>query len=428
MATFLRRSVTKVWEFMHAFWLIVGVTIAMLLLMETCFRVRSAVNSSRAAARPRTMLAGDPRAAAWYPQFSKEFDDTRVQHWKPYLYFARLPSYRGKYITIDSLAHRVTPQPTTPAIPAARVFFFGGSTMWGNSQRDDHTIAAEAARRLQTLAGPGQRIEVSNLAETGYVFTQELIELMLELRAGNHPDVVVFYDGLNDVASAMQFGVPGIPQNESKRIAEFAMGRALDRAAYEQGFRKDMRALGVLAGQAAQQFAMTDWAKSRKLGPAANYISVDSATRGAVHVYAENVRMIEALSAKYGFTPIFVWQPNLHASEKQLVPYEQRLRRSIENDPYHSRLQQMHRMLPPVLDSAVAGLAPGRFVDASSLFRGDTMSVYTDWLGHNTEQSVPKIVDAFWVPLQTAVQAAVARNRLSAMAAMPAKNRQRGSN
>ena len=47
----------------------------------------------------------------------------------------------------------------------------------------------------------------------------EVLQLMLDLRTGERPDVVMFYDGINDVASAVQRGVAGDPQNESRRVA-----------------------------------------------------------------------------------------------------------------------------------------------------------------------------------------------------------------
>jgi hypothetical protein len=74
----------------------------------------------------------------------------------------------------------------------------------GASQRDDHPVPAEASRRLQKLAGPGARIEVTNFGAIGYVFTHESLQLMMELRAGNHPGVVVFYDSINEGISTMR--------------------------------------------------------------------------------------------------------------------------------------------------------------------------------------------------------------------------------
>jgi hypothetical protein len=187
------------------------------------------------------------------------------------------------------------------------------------------------------------------------------------------------------------------------------MGRALDRSSYGQGTRRDLSRLALLTGQAFQQLAITSWVKGLKPAPAQKYPSADSAARGTVQMYAGNVRLIEALAARYGFTPIYVWQPNLHASEKVLDPFEQRLRRQIAANAFHQRLQDVHRLIPPMVDSAMATIVPrDRFVQDAALFRGDTLPVYTDWLGHNTEVSVPRIVDTFWPALSAATQKALA--------------------
>src|SRR5258707_1798152 len=60
----------------------------------------------------------------------REFNTTLPVRWAPYIYWRRHPSFHGRYITIDRLGRRVTPQPKGPNAPSARVHFFGGSTMW----------------------------------------------------------------------------------------------------------------------------------------------------------------------------------------------------------------------------------------------------------------------------------------------------------
>jgi hypothetical protein len=304
----------------------------------------------------------------------------------------------------------MTPQPTTPAIPAAKVFFFGGSTMWGVGQRDDHTIPAEAARRLQTLAGPGARIEVTNYGETGYIETQGMLELMLALRAGARPDVVVFYDGINDVGTAVQFGRAGIPQNENKRAAEFAMGRALDRS-HEVALRDDLRALGILSGQAFRRLAFVNAILSTKKAPEPTFIAADSAARDLARVYVENARVIEGMSKEYGFIPIYIWQPTIQSSQKKLTPFEEGILATNNRDPFTKRLTEVHRAVPPLLEAPMQAVAPGRFINAHTLFRDDTMAVYIDRIGHTTETAVPRILDSFWPQLQAAVESRLARGR-----------------
>ena len=264
-------------------------------------------------------------------------------------------------------------------------------------------MAAEISRRLQPLAGAGQRIEVTNVAETGYVFTQEVIQLVLDLRAGQRPDVVVFYDGINDVAATVQRGAPGEPQNEHNRVNEFMLGRALTQSGYGGAVRRDLRALSVLGNLAFNRLALVQWAKSRRPTQPRRFIAADSAARGIARTYAENVMLVEMLAERYGFTPVYVWQPNVHASEKRPNAHEQNIQRQIEGDPFQNRLRAVHRLAPALLDSAMRGVAPGRFVNAAGLFKDDPQPVYVDQIGHTTESSVPTIVNSLWPTLERAV-------------------------
>lgn len=400
----VRRAAASLLELIRVSWMIFGVTLLMLFLLEVGIRVKQA----RTRPPATRMLAGNPRERPGMRGYLRDHWASWAFGWRPYVYFGRFPSFRGTYVNTDSLGLRVTPQPAAgPTV--ARVFFFGGSTMWGTWLRDDSTIATEAGRRLQALAGPAGRVEVVNYGESGYVSTQEVIKLMLELRAGRRPDVVVFYDGINDVAATVQSGVPGLPQNESKRFEEFALGRAIDPTIYPQGLRRELRATALLAQHALAQTATVRWARSLRPAAAPSYVAADSAARGTARTYVENVRLVEALAAQYGFTAVYVWQPTLHATGKQLNPFERKLLADIEKDPFGRRLRETHRLVPPLLDSAMAGTMAARFVDASSLFRGDTLAVYTDDIGHNTETAIPRIVDTFWPALERAVRPAIAR-------------------
>lgn len=371
----------------------------LVVLLEIAMRVR---RSRSEPAPPTSFMAGDPRNEPWSADYKHEFEAARILNWRSYVYFRRAP-ITGREVSVDSLGHRVTPQPQQPATPIARVRMYGGSTMWGEPLRAAHTIPAEVARRLQPLAGQGARIDVTNVGETGYVFTQEVLQLMLDLRRGERPDVVVFYDGINDVASAVQRGVAGDPQNEVKRVAEFNLGRQLETSGPESPLRRDARIAATLTKLAFGRLAIVQWAQARNARPAPTYVNADSLTSSMLRVYEQNARLVEFMGQQYGFTPVYVWQPTLHVTEKQLNPYEKQLRTAIEADSFQVRVQQMHQRLPKLLDSTMRIIAPNRFVDASGLFKGDSTAVFVDRTGHNTEAAIPHIVDSFWplVSLET---------------------------
>ena len=76
---------------------------------------------------------------------------------------------------------------------------FGGSAVWGVGAPDDETIPSHLAALLNGELGVDANVR--NLGRRGYVFTQEVIYLMRELQAGRRPDIVVFYNGVNDAAA-----------------------------------------------------------------------------------------------------------------------------------------------------------------------------------------------------------------------------------
>jgi hypothetical protein len=65
----------------------------------------------------------------------------------------------------------------------------------------------------------------------------------------------------------------------------------------------------------------------------------------------------------------------------------------------------MHRQIAPMLDSVMSELVGSRFINQSSLFAGDTISVFSDEIGHNTEKSIPTIVNGFYRQLAAAIDA-----------------------
>src|SRR5262249_55880433 len=143
--------------------------------------------------------------------------------WEPYVYFRERP-LAGQTINISAEGLRATwtaPAVTGPAGAQTRPFkllLLGGSSLWGFGARDDHTIPSLLARALHDR---GEAVEIRNLAEIGYVSTQELIALVRELQAGYRPDLVLFYDGVNDTTSALLEGEAGVSTNEVNRRREF---------------------------------------------------------------------------------------------------------------------------------------------------------------------------------------------------------------
>jgi lysophospholipase L1-like esterase len=209
------------------------------------------------------------------------------------------------------------------------VFMFGGSTMWGTGSRDAYTIPSQVAA---ALSNHGVHANVVNFGEIGYVSTQEVLALMLELRVGNVPDVVVFYDGINDVTSAIHNRFPGIPHNEYRRRAEFNL---LSRHRTDDYNREFISRL--INHSATVRVAR---ALLCRIGPkepvakvtTAEYSASADLTAGVANAYTKNIEIVQMLAKQYGFTAIFYLQPVIF-DKTTLSPYEQMQLEAAT--PYH---------------------------------------------------------------------------------------------
>jgi hypothetical protein len=103
----------------------------------------------------------------------------------------RREPFKGKTITLEGpYAQRATVGAAESGKPS--VYFFGGSTMWGTGVDDANTIPS--------LVAQIGAFRAQNYGESGWTAHQSLALLILLLQEGHRPNVVVFYDGVNDVA------------------------------------------------------------------------------------------------------------------------------------------------------------------------------------------------------------------------------------
>jgi lysophospholipase L1-like esterase len=237
----------------------------------------------------------------WMKQFVDEFCASYKARWTSYVYYRRVP-FAGDLINVDSNGIRRTPQVATQtplSLSPLRIVLFGGSTMWGTCSRDSGTIPSALARNI--TASPANRpCEVVNMGESGYVSTQAIIRLQLELRKGNIPDIVILYDGVNDIFSSYQNGVAGMPQNESHRATEFNLLKEPER----------MRRLGFVDfWNRTVTAGIVSGIHSSIAAPVAVPTPPRQTAEDIVQLYTQNLKIVEALSRQFGFRYEAYWQP-----------------------------------------------------------------------------------------------------------------------
>jgi len=319
---------------------------------------------------------GSRKDSAWTGEYMREFAESGKMSWHPYVYWRR-DAFAGKYINVDSSGVRRTVNTRPGGHDSLRLFVFGGSAVWGPWIRDAQTIPSCLSRALND--GAHRRVEVTNFGESGFVSTQEVIQLMLELRKGNVPDEVVFYDGVNDVFSAFQNGEPGIPLNESNRVRSF-QGEPLSE--WVTSHSELLTGLTRLRAKLSAGRPSITAAPSGAAGPGAD---LEQLAERTLRVYEENARMVEALGREYGFETFFIWQPALFSKER-LSPAEASYRESFD-----AGLAQFFRSVYAIAPRAGAHLA--HFADFQGIFNGRDETVFIDYC-HVKEQWDALIADA----------------------------------
>jgi lysophospholipase L1-like esterase len=128
--------------------------------------------------------------AEWARKHFSEYRELEEADYAAY-YGWRRPAFAGETINIDERGMRRTYRDRNVA-PERTIAFFGGSTTWGTGADDDRTIPSEFVKLNPEYAG-------YNFGQTGFVAHQSLNAFLERYFEGFRPDVVVFYDGVNDV-------------------------------------------------------------------------------------------------------------------------------------------------------------------------------------------------------------------------------------
>jgi hypothetical protein len=131
-------------------------------------------------------------------------DYNSVQHqYEPFVGWKILP-YKGKTLHIDQHGDRIHTMLNTSGTVSKSIVFLGGSTMWGEGSDDQHTIPA-----LFNKINP--EFIALNRAQLAYNSRQELDALITLYSKNVKPDVVVFYDGVNDAAFLCPSDIEELP-------------------------------------------------------------------------------------------------------------------------------------------------------------------------------------------------------------------------
>jgi hypothetical protein len=377
-------------------WSIFGLTLLLIVLLELVLRGAfwlKDLGKPQVPPDPR-VLAAIADSASWLPVHYRELD-ALSDRWRPYVYFRQRP-FRGQTITIDEEGLRGTwhpPDATRKGRDGAadsrpvRLLLLGGSSLWGFGARDDQTIPFLMARGFHERGVP---VEIRNLAEIGYVSTQEVIALLRELQRGYRPDLVLFYDGVNDTTSALLEHQATVTTNESNRMREFNL------------LQSPARLTAALGRNLVSHSAVFRLARAigRRLGrDAGQNLPSDSEVRGlaeaVVQGYLANLELVRALGKAYAFRTLFVWQPDIFTKSNR-VPFEEEEARKL--DWARTMFLEVHELLRK--DRTLAGADD--FRDLSQQFKDRDSLVFLDFC-HTTEAANAEIATTIVEAMQATI-------------------------
>ena len=285
-----------------------------------------------------TQTVADPRAQLpamaaypWADEYLREVQTTPNSYW-PFTE-TRSRDFEGKYVTIDGWVRRsYVPVDLPDGAPV--IWMFGGSTTWGEGQRDDYTIASHLAKLSEENGTP---IRILNYGQRGWTHFQEMILFEQLLAAEGAPDLAVFYDGANEI-NAQTLSAKGVPTHtlvdqyagltsggvapefipapaRPRSAAAVAWEAYLKHSAIQKAVRRARDFVDSPAGASESRVTQTGDGDDNPLATEYSKSVVDG--QRAVDVYERGRGLTRHLAEEYGTEAVFFWQPVM-AGEAEL--------------------------------------------------------------------------------------------------------------
>jgi hypothetical protein len=251
----------------------------------------------------------------WVEDYFAELDALRYGY-LPYL-GPRINDVRGRYFNSTEGIRR-SYQPTVPdAVEPIEVWFFGGSTTWGEGQRDLHTIPSEVARLAESH---GVFIRAVNMGERGYTAFQEFLLFQQRIDELGPPDLAVFFDGHNEFGTRNEDRTP--PVDQPVVFQREALAQAYARAPslpwitgplVEPSIRRDYVETSLLH-KLLRGLDLVEPAAAAQEEPPFEPLTAEE-TLGVFAVYERSVLLNRELAARSGVAIEQFWQPTGRGAE-----------------------------------------------------------------------------------------------------------------
>ncbi|MFP4118137.1 MAG: hypothetical protein ACLFTR_04400, partial [Candidatus Woesearchaeota archaeon] len=217
------------------------------------------------------------------------------------------------------------------------IHVYGGSTTWGVKVEPNQTFPS---RLSEFLCDEGINVNVTNYGQVAFMNSQEMVSFMFELKRGNIPDIVIFYDGVNEFFS----NDPGMPLSRPSFTEIGNFPHMTDVFSYHMRdmmifsstirFLKDMLLKIGLDNwiDFDDGIADIDYFNLHKRFTKENLTARPGLYEAIRDNYLSNVRLIKSLEDDYGFRAFFYWQPHLATKSNKSEAEKAVANRSFNKD------------------------------------------------------------------------------------------------
>ena len=200
------------------------------------------------------------------------------------------------------------------------------------------------------------KFKIINFGTSGYQSTQQIIQLMRLLQSGIKPDIVLFYDGINDVyASGYSPGVPGVHQNLhsiARRFDDSAVSSFLHRS-------NTLELMDYVIERIDRKRTRLD-----------ESVDDEKKIQQLLQVYKTNIVILDNLSRAFDFRYIAFWQPVLLDGIKPPTDFEHDI---IKNSGALNKIYQTS--YSKIKDGKLKDFS---FIDLSNIFQHVEVDIYID--------------------------------------------------
>jgi len=318
------------------------------------------------------------RNQEWGHRYWEEMNRYR-ERWESYWIY-RLSDRHGEFLNVtNGVRSTYLPRGSWPG-HSHTVFLFGGSAAWGHGARDQATLASWLARVGEEH---GERLDVRNYAESGWVNWQGILYLLEKLTDGERPDVVIFYSGVNEAMSARLWPQVRRPLYDGEMtkaaLTDWSLGEARPLARTWDYYRRTSLILSALIPPPA------------RLPPAPPLTREALADRTA-NEYLADKQAVETLGNGYGFSTMFVWQLTV-ASKPVLSAQEQQYAGWVPRTPANTApigWWLMDTDLRSFYEVIGKRVSDGGAIDIGSAFVGMSQTGFIDWM-HTAENGNERV-------------------------------------